>query len=301
MEISQIRYFVNLASTLNFTEAARLSGVSQPSLTKAIRRLEEELGGPLLYRDGKDSRLTALGRELQVEFSLVENILDNVREIADRAVAGRSVVIKVGVATTVAPRLFAGFWSHVLAELPMIDLVFEPLQPKEDEAEVLSGKYDLCLLPDAPADNFKLAIVPLFRERLLVGLARHHALASCEALTPEQMSEEPYLDRLHCEFRTRLISFFKNQHIVMRPRVQSEREDWIQNLVAEGLGIAAIPEHSLTVDGVMLREVAGLTLARDVALVAVSGSGTPREVRQILRLAERHDWGPSQISAPVMA
>jgi DNA-binding transcriptional LysR family regulator len=58
MELNQVSYFINLAETLNFTAAARLSGVSQPSLTRAIRRLEDELGGPLIYRDGKNSRLT---------------------------------------------------------------------------------------------------------------------------------------------------------------------------------------------------------------------------------------------------
>ncbi|EOI8044300.1 TPA: LysR family transcriptional regulator, partial [Citrobacter freundii] len=61
MELNQVSYFINLAETLNFTAAARLSGVSQPSLTRAIRRLEDELGGPLIYRDGKNSRLTGLG------------------------------------------------------------------------------------------------------------------------------------------------------------------------------------------------------------------------------------------------
>ncbi|WP_411756105.1 LysR family transcriptional regulator, partial [Sinorhizobium meliloti] len=50
MDINQVRYFLNLAETLNFTEAARRSGVSQPSLTRAIQRLEEDLGSPLIYR-----------------------------------------------------------------------------------------------------------------------------------------------------------------------------------------------------------------------------------------------------------
>jgi Bacterial regulatory helix-turn-helix protein, lysR family len=49
------RRAINLAETLNFTAAARLSGVSQPSLTRAVRRLEEELGGSLIYRDGADT------------------------------------------------------------------------------------------------------------------------------------------------------------------------------------------------------------------------------------------------------
>ena len=55
MELHQISYFIHLAETLNFTSAAKLSGVSQPSLTRAILRLEQELGGPLIYRKGKNS------------------------------------------------------------------------------------------------------------------------------------------------------------------------------------------------------------------------------------------------------
>jgi DNA-binding transcriptional LysR family regulator len=53
MEFNQIRYFLNLADTLNFTEEAMRSGVSQATLTRAIQRLEQELGGTLVYRDGK--------------------------------------------------------------------------------------------------------------------------------------------------------------------------------------------------------------------------------------------------------
>ena len=65
MELNQVRYFINLAETLNFTAAARLSSVSQPSLTRAIHRLEEELGGKLIHRDGKNSRLTGLGQDVE--------------------------------------------------------------------------------------------------------------------------------------------------------------------------------------------------------------------------------------------
>lgn len=79
MEVNQIRYFLNLADTLNFTEAAMRSGVSQPTLTRAIQRLEQELGGTLLYRDGKDSRLTAFGRDIRSEFAAMAESEQRVR------------------------------------------------------------------------------------------------------------------------------------------------------------------------------------------------------------------------------
>ena len=290
MDLNQVRYFLNLAESLNFTEAARVSGISQPSLTKAIQRLEDEFGGPVLYRDGKDTRLTALGCDLIVEFMRIQSALENITELAENSVAGRSRKINIGVASTIAPRVFAKFWALVLKELPEVELLLHPLNPGEAEAEVLSGKYDMCLLTNPPEPNFKLTIQPLFQERLRLALASHHPLAGTDEITPEQMMEQPYIDRMHCEFRTQLIKHFMDRNIVMRPRFQSEREDWVQQMVAQGAGVCSLPEHSAIVDGIVLRAVKGLTLSRNISMVAVSGSANPREVRVILGLSKDFNW-----------
>ena len=263
---------------------------SQPSLTKAIQRLEDEFGGPVLYRDGKDTRLTALGRDLIVEFMRIQSALENITELAENSVAGRSRKINIGVASTIAPRVFAKFWALVLKELPEVELLLHPLNPGEAEAEVLSGKYDMCLLTNPPEPNFKLTIQPLFQERLRLALASHHPLAGTDEITPEQMMEQPYIDRMHCEFRTQLIKHFMDRNIVMRPRFQSEREDWVQQMVAQGAGVCSLPEHSAIVDGIVLRAVKGLTLSRNISMVAVSGSANPREVRVILGLSKDFNW-----------
>ena len=290
MDINQIKYFLNLAQTLSFTDAARQSGVSQPSLTRAIQRLEEELGGSLLYRDGRDTRLTALGREVQIEFMRIQASLKAVADIAENSVLGRRCRLSIGLVTTVAPAVTAAFWRHVLSQLPMVELQFVPLLPGEDENEVLSGKYDLCLLTDPPKSNPKLTIVPLYREYLRLALAAGHPLAKQAEISQAQVAEEPYLDRLHCEFRSQLIEYFMDRDIVMRPRVLSEREDWIQQLVASGAGVCSLPERSAIVDGIVLRPIEGLDLSRQVTLVAVSGSGNPKEVRKILAMAAKHAW-----------
>lgn len=290
MELSQVKYFLNLAETLNFTDAARMSGVSQPSLTKAIQRLEDELGAPVIYRDGKDSRLTALGRDLMAEFMRIQSALDMVKELAENSVAGRKRQINVGVASTIAPRAFSAFWAHVLHELPKVELHIHPILPGETEAEVLSGKYDICLMTNPPDPNFKLTIQPLFEEHLRLAVPEGHALAQVEAVTTEQLMAEPYIDRLHCEFRTQLIKHFMERDIVMRPRLQSEREDWVQEMVAQGAGVCSLPERSAIVEGLVLRPVVGLSLSRHVSMVAVSGSANPREVRLILGLSKNFNW-----------
>ncbi len=290
MDLNQVLYFLNLAQSLNFTEAARQSGVSQPSLTRAIQRLEDELGGPLLYRDGKDTRLTALGRDVQVEFMRIQSSLDSVAEIAETSVVGRRRRLTIGIATTISPATMAGFWRHVLGQLPAVELLFLPMQPGETEAEVLSGRYDLCVLTNTPRPSVKLTVQPLYREHLRLAMASDHPLTTRAEISLAELAEEPYLDRLHCDFRSMLIKHFMDRNIVMRPRLQSEREDWVQQMVAAGAGVCSLPERSVIVGGISLRPVSGLDLVRQVSLVAVSGSGNPREVRQILRMAQTYSW-----------
>ena len=290
MELSQIKYFLNLAETLNFTEAARQSGISQPSLTRSIQRLEEELGAPLVYRDGKDTRLTALGRELQVEFMRIDGLVGNVYHVAENSVAGHRRLLLVGIASTISPGAFVRFFGHVVDQLPSVELHLHPMLPGESEDEVLTGKYSLCILPSSPLPNAKLETVSLFSERLMLAVAARHRLAAHDLVTTAEMASEPYIDRINCEFRSQLVMHFMDRNIVMRPRIQSEREDWVQQLVAEGVGVCALPERSAVVPGIALRPVEGLDLARQVTLAAVSGSGNPREVRQILELARAFDW-----------
>ncbi len=290
MDINQITYFLHLADTLNFTEAARLSGVSQPSLTKSIRRLEEELGGPLLYRDGKDTRLTSLGRDVQIEFMRIQATFDRVRELADNSVQGRRKLLSIGIASTIAPGAFSAFWALVLDQMPSVELQFHPMLPGESETEVLSGKYDICILTNPPQPNFKLAVQLLFEEALGLGLSINHPLADMPEISEAQLKEQPYLDRLHCEFRSQLIKHFMDRNIVMPPRLQSEREDWVQRMVAENAGVCAMPERSAVVDGILIKPVEGLDLSRQVSLVAISGSGNPKEVRQILTIASKFQW-----------
>jgi len=290
MDINQIMYFLHLAETLNFTQAARQSGVTQPSLTKSIRKLEEELGGPLLYRDGKDSRLTALGREIQAEFMRIDSGLTNVRELAENSVRGRKRVLSFGVAATIAPNAFAPFIQHVLAQLPSIELNVHTLAADEGAAEVLSGKYDACILPQAPKENFKLAVQPLFKERYLLAFASGHPFGNYDEIPAEKMALEPYVDRLSCEFHSQITAHFMDRDILMYPRFSSEREDWVQWVVAEGNAVCIMPERSCTVAGIQARPVENMDISREVVMVAVSGNGTPSELRQILRMAAMYQW-----------
>ena len=82
MEIHQVRYFLAVRDALNFTKAAGQCNVSQPALTRAIQKLEEELGGPLFHRDRSPTSLTELGRQVT---PLLEQVWDGVTGAKERA------------------------------------------------------------------------------------------------------------------------------------------------------------------------------------------------------------------------
>ena len=84
--------------------------------------------------------------------------LTNVRELAENSVRGRKRVLSFGVAPTIAPNAFAPFIQHILDQLPTIEVNVHTLMADEGSAEVLSGKYDACILPKAPKENFKLTV-----------------------------------------------------------------------------------------------------------------------------------------------
>ena len=290
MDINQVRYFLNLAETLSFTEAARRSGVSQPSLTRAIQRLEKELGSPLIYRDGKDSRLTVLGRDVQAEFMLIELALRNVREHSESTVLGRRRILDIAVATTIGPAAFTAFFDDALGQLPSVAINMHPLLAGEGADEVLSGKYHACILPRAPRANLKLNVVPLFRERFLLACAESHPLAGNDVVSAGAMAANPYVDRLACEFHTQITEHLMDHDAVMQPRFSAEREDWVQQMVAEGRAICIMPERSAVIPGIATRTVEGMSLERELVFVTVSGSGTPVEIRKIAQMAARHAW-----------
>src|SRR6185437_4924103 len=105
MELHQVRYFLALAGTLNFTRAAEQCNVTQPALTKGVQKLEQELGGPLVYRERQLTQLTDLGKEvlpiLERTLASTEAARHRAREFQRREVAP----LRIGLAPSISASL----------------------------------------------------------------------------------------------------------------------------------------------------------------------------------------------------
>ena len=109
MEFNQIKYFLAVAKTLNFTNAATACSISQPALSKAIRKLEANLGADLFHRDSQKVELTEFGRTMRIHFERVEDNLRKARAAANAAVGTPIENLNVGVMCTIGPHRFSRF------------------------------------------------------------------------------------------------------------------------------------------------------------------------------------------------
>ena len=293
MELRQIKYFLNLAATLSFTRAAELSNVSQPALTKAVRRLEDELGGPLVYRSGKDTRLTELGRTIRGDFEAIVKAETRARDLADLVIREERTMISIGVTSTIGPDPTMPFLASFLKGESGLETLISAIQPAMAHELLLSGGLDACFCTGMAPNNAKVLSVPLYKERLMLAVGATHQLAELDTVQVAALREEVYIDRINCEFRSAVIDHFMDKNVVVAPHLQSDREDWVQSAVASGLGIAMLPERSCTTSEIVLRPVTGLDLSREVRLQTVFGAATPPATRRLRDAAKQYNWQES--------
>ena len=122
MELHQVRYFVSLCSTLNFTRAAEACHVTQPALTRAIQRLEEELGGPLFQRERNLTQLTALGRRMRPLLEQTLAAAEAAKEHATRFKRTELAMLRLGLPPDISARVVAVPLRELTRRIPAAEI-----------------------------------------------------------------------------------------------------------------------------------------------------------------------------------
>ena len=290
MDIRRVRYFLSLSETLNFSETARKLGLSQPALTKAIRKLEEEIGGTLIRREGRNTHLTHLGRLMFEQLKKVDEATRRAELAAQRLVHGDMPQIQIAAMCTIGPRRVQAFLKSWRAANPEVEIVLRDAA-RADIGEILwSGYVDCALVGAVIPDEPQLKNTELYEEPIVVACAADHAFAAKKSVSLEEIMEEPYLDRLNCEFRDTFISESENQGVIVNFAARSEREDWIQMLVRGGLGVTILPLESVVIEGLITRPINVGTLKRTVSLAVPYGREDTPLLREFLYAARQFNW-----------
>jgi DNA-binding transcriptional LysR family regulator len=271
MELREIRYFLALARTLNFTRAAEACEVTQPALTRAIQKLERELGGPLFARERGNTHLTSLGRLVRPQ---LEVLYEQSQAVGRQAEQHRRLAVsdlRLGVMCSIGPSRLAHLVQCFHEAHPGVAISMADATPDRLPERLLAGDYDAALLSRPELDGTRFIAEPLYSERTMVACARSHRFAERAEIGMADLHGETYLLRVNCENRPALAERLREVGAMLRVAVRSEREDWIQSLVAAGLGVCFLPEFSAVQPEIVLRPVRDAPLAREICLVTVAG------------------------------
>ena len=306
MEMHQVRYFLAVCDELNFTRAAERCNVTQPALTRAIQKLEEELGGLLFRRERSLTHVTDLGQLMRPHLEQVLREAEAARTTASSFLKLNEAPLKLGIMCTIGPLRFIGFLNRFRTDNPGIELTMIEATPARLSDLLTTGELDLAVMARPEAFDDRFVVQPLYRERFVIAFPPGHRFESRNALTVEDIAGESYLSRINCEYRDHLRSICSQRHVDINVSYRSEREDWIQTMVTAGMGICFLPEFSPMLPGLRHRALVDPEVARDVSLVTVAGRRYSPAVATFIRAIRAYRWpeeerGASVSSAPAVA
>ncbi|AEF99099.1 LysR family transcriptional regulator [Methylomonas methanica] len=290
MEMQQIRYFLAVCDKASFTRAAQATFVSQPSLTQAIKKLEDELGGELFNRERSGCRLTALGRLVEPSLREIFHEVQAIKAEAIRFSRLNTVPLRIGIMTTIAARHLSPFFADFQQERPHVEL--ELIVDNEQNLLKQLDEERLDLIVSAPTSPVPghFQSLTLYEERYVVVFNDKHRFNQLQHIDLATIQAEPYLDRLNCELRETLRSVCLDKQIDLYAAYRSNSEEWILSMVRAGIGVALMPEFSIPkpADKLKFRYLADPDIRRTVnAIYPASATTNPTvgELLEKLRLA----------------
>lgn len=293
MEMQEIRYFLAVCDTLNFTRAAERCNVTQPALTRAIQKLEGELGGLLLRRERNATHLTDLGRLMRSHLKEVYERTEAAKEQAKGFLKLTDAALKIGVMCTIGPLRFIGFLNDFRARHEGIELTLVEGVPVRLSELLLSGEIDIAIMAQPGAFEPRFDVRPLYEERFVIAFPVGHRFEQRNAVDIAEIEGESYLLRVNCEYKDFLGDLCRERGFETRKAFRSEREDWIQTMVAAGMGVCFMPEFSATHPGVVSRRVVAPEIVRQVALVTVSGRRFAPATAAFVNAVRAYRWPSS--------
>jgi LysR family hydrogen peroxide-inducible transcriptional activator len=246
VELSQLRYFLTIAARGNFTRAALELGVSQPALSRAIAKLEEELGQPVFERKPRSVDLTDAGRLLRTRAQEVLTIVENTKaEIKDD---GQSGTIRIAAIPTIAPYFLPGVLREFARAFPratvqVIEDVTGRTLKRCDEGDV-----DLAIVA-LPITTKYLELEELFEEELLLVLPPRHPLGRKRRITINDLKPHPFvlLDEAHC-LSGQIMSYCQRRSIQPVAMERTSQLTTVQELVALDHGVSMVPAMAQRLD-----------------------------------------------------
>lgn len=290
MELYQVRYFLALCETLNFTRAAEACNVTQPSLTRAIQALEHEFGGPLLHRERNHTHLTGLGELVRPYLEQIAAQSAAAKTRAKEFAGLKATPFTLGIMCTIGPHRLIDMMGRFRDKNSGVEIRLKDANGAALQTLLDSGELDVALLafPSGVPDRFH--VLPLYDERFVIAFAPGHRFEKLNAVRARDLNGERYLSRVNCEYGDVMLEIYHQQGVDLTRPYRSERDDWIVCMAAAGLGFSFIPEYSVTVPGLVTRPLIEPEISRTISLVTVRGRPYSPALGAFLRECKAEKW-----------
>lgn len=271
MELYQLAYFIEVAHQQNFTRAAQRLNLAQPALSQQIRKLETELGAPLLVRGRKHTLLTAAGAAFLPRAVELIALAESAKQaVADVAQLRRGRLVVASIATLSACWLPTAI-QRFRALHPHIELELRE-ESSLGVAELVENSVAELGLLQLPVERKHFQVEELFTEPFLVLLPEGHPLAARKQLLLTELTEEAFI---FYKGMVRSLTLEACRTAGFEPRVacESTELETVRALVRAGLGIAVLPKLAIPAETRQIVTV-GLSepkLERTVAMIHRTG------------------------------
>lgn len=284
MTLTELKYIVAVARERHFGRAAEACFVSQPTLSVAVKKLEEELDVKIFERSSNEVTITALGEDIVRQAQSVLDQAAEIKEIAKRGKDPLAGVLTLGVIYTIGPYLLPDLVRQSIARTPQMPLMLQENFTVKLLEMLRTGEIDCAILAE-PFPDTGLAIAPLYDEPFLAAVPSTHPLAQQESISTQQLKNETVLllGAGHC-FRDHVLEvcpefarYASNAEGIRRSFEGSSLET-IKHMVAAGMGVTLVPRLSVANDALQSprRRRSDEPYIRYLPIVEPDGSAPPK-------------------------
>ncbi|HTH98205.1 MAG TPA: LysR family transcriptional regulator [Stellaceae bacterium] len=246
MDLRQLRYFVAIAEARSLATAARLVGVSQPALTKAVKGLEASLGCRLFDRRSRGVALTQLGEEFLARCQLILAEVARTRSEMDALRSVKGGELHIGTLRAAANAQMPAAVSRFSISHPQVRLNIEVDQNSNLVAGLARGKFDLVIgVGEGDLERAGLHYEPLWSDRLVFAARGDHPLKG-KAVTPAMLAAQPWIMPEGGPYRQRIENYFFSVGIhPPSPRILCAQVPFIRGMLIEDDYLALLPAESI--------------------------------------------------------
>ena len=251
MTLTELKYIVAVAREKHFGKAAEACYVSQPTLSVAIKKLEEELEVKLFERSASEVSVTPLGEEIVRQAQMVLEQAAGIKEIAKRGKDPLAGALTLGVIYTIGPYLLPDLVRQAIERSPQMPLMLQENFTVKLLEMLRTGEIDCAILAE-PFPDTGLAVAPLYDEPFLAAVPRTHPLAARDFVTSHDLKQETLLllGTGHC-FRDHVLEVcpefarFSSDAEGIRKSFEGSSLETIKHMVAAGMGVTLVPRLSV--------------------------------------------------------